>query len=150
VGPIAGLDTEARGKILCLAKNRTPVSQSVARHYTDASCIIIFYFRLSYLKLVLYSPCIYKCAHDVDGILKDSRGFCLLHCWSDTFGGHNRNQKHVIRIIANMSPGLMLFLVGTEDKRGLICSVMVWNDAKDDQSSFPLVDSCGFASGRFN
>jgi hypothetical protein len=38
VGPIAGLDTEARGKILCLCQGSNPdrpVFQSVVRHYTD-------------------------------------------------------------------------------------------------------------------
>jgi hypothetical protein len=38
VGPRAGLDTEARGKILCLCQGSNldrPVVQSVARHYTD-------------------------------------------------------------------------------------------------------------------
>jgi hypothetical protein len=35
--------------------------------------------------------------------------------------GHNRNQKHVVRIIANMSPGLM-----------------VWNDAKDGKSALVI------------
>jgi hypothetical protein len=35
VGLRAGLDTEARGKILCLCRDRTPVVQSVVRHYTD-------------------------------------------------------------------------------------------------------------------
>jgi hypothetical protein len=38
VGPRAGLDTEARGKILCLCRGSNldrPVVQPVARHYTD-------------------------------------------------------------------------------------------------------------------
>jgi hypothetical protein len=35
VGPRAGLDTEARGKILCLRRDRSPVVQSIVRHYTD-------------------------------------------------------------------------------------------------------------------
>jgi hypothetical protein len=38
VGPRAGLDTEARGKISCLCQGSNldrPVVQSVARHYTD-------------------------------------------------------------------------------------------------------------------
>jgi hypothetical protein len=38
VGPRAGLDTEARGKILCLWRGSNPdrpVVQPVARHYTD-------------------------------------------------------------------------------------------------------------------
>jgi hypothetical protein len=38
VGPRAGLDTEARGKILCPCRASNldrPVVQSVARHYTD-------------------------------------------------------------------------------------------------------------------
>jgi hypothetical protein len=38
VGPRAGLDTEARGKILCLCRGLNlhgPVVQPVARHYTD-------------------------------------------------------------------------------------------------------------------
>jgi hypothetical protein len=37
VGPRAGLDTEARGKITCLCQGIEPrsVVQSVARHYTD-------------------------------------------------------------------------------------------------------------------
>jgi hypothetical protein len=37
VGPRAGLDTEARGKILCLYRGSNldrPVLQSVVRHYT--------------------------------------------------------------------------------------------------------------------
>jgi hypothetical protein len=37
VGPRAGLDTEARGKILCLCRESNPdrpVVQSVVRHYT--------------------------------------------------------------------------------------------------------------------
>jgi hypothetical protein len=37
VGPRAGLDTEARGKILCLSLDRTPIVQSVVRHCTDWS-----------------------------------------------------------------------------------------------------------------
>jgi hypothetical protein len=35
VGPRAGLDTQARGKIHCLCRDWTPVIQSVVRHYTD-------------------------------------------------------------------------------------------------------------------
>jgi hypothetical protein len=38
LGPRAGLDTEARGKILCLCLESNldrPVLQPVARHYTD-------------------------------------------------------------------------------------------------------------------
>jgi hypothetical protein len=38
VGPRAGLDTEARGKILCLCRESNPdrpVVQPVVRHYTD-------------------------------------------------------------------------------------------------------------------
>jgi hypothetical protein len=38
VGLRAGLDTEARGKILCLCRGSNPdcpVVQSVVRHYTD-------------------------------------------------------------------------------------------------------------------
>jgi hypothetical protein len=38
VGPRAGLDTEVKGKILCLCRGRNlgrPVVESVARHYTD-------------------------------------------------------------------------------------------------------------------
>jgi hypothetical protein len=35
VGLSTGLDTEAREKILCPAEDRTPVVQSVDRHYTD-------------------------------------------------------------------------------------------------------------------
>jgi hypothetical protein len=36
VGPIAGLDTEVRGKNpLAPSGDRTPVVQSVIRHYTD-------------------------------------------------------------------------------------------------------------------
>jgi hypothetical protein len=38
VGPRAGLDTDVRGKILCLCQVSNldrPVNQSVARHYTD-------------------------------------------------------------------------------------------------------------------
>jgi hypothetical protein len=35
VGPRAGLDTEARGKILCPRRDRTPVAQPVVRHYTE-------------------------------------------------------------------------------------------------------------------
>jgi hypothetical protein len=38
VGPRAGLDTEARGKILCLCRGSNPdlpVVQSVVKHYTD-------------------------------------------------------------------------------------------------------------------
>jgi hypothetical protein len=38
VGPRAGLDTEAREKILCPNRGSNldrPVAQSVARHYTD-------------------------------------------------------------------------------------------------------------------
>jgi hypothetical protein len=38
VGPRAGLDAEARGKILCPCRGSNldrPVVQSVARHYTD-------------------------------------------------------------------------------------------------------------------
>jgi hypothetical protein len=35
VGPRAGLDAEARGKNICLCRDRTPVVQSVVRHYTD-------------------------------------------------------------------------------------------------------------------
>jgi hypothetical protein len=37
VGFSAGLDTEGGGKILCPAGDRTPVVQSVVRHYTDYS-----------------------------------------------------------------------------------------------------------------
>jgi hypothetical protein len=37
MGLRAGLDTEARGKILCVCRNRTPVVQSVVRHYTRRS-----------------------------------------------------------------------------------------------------------------
>jgi hypothetical protein len=38
VGPRAGLDTEARGKILCLSRESNPdrpVLQPVVRHYTE-------------------------------------------------------------------------------------------------------------------
>jgi hypothetical protein len=38
VGPTDGLDTEVRGKILCLCRGSKldrPVVQSVVRHYTD-------------------------------------------------------------------------------------------------------------------
>jgi hypothetical protein len=35
VGPRAGLDTEARGKVFTSAGDRTPVVQSVVRYYTD-------------------------------------------------------------------------------------------------------------------
>jgi hypothetical protein len=38
VGPRAGLDTEVRGKIICLCRRSNldrPLVQSVARHYTD-------------------------------------------------------------------------------------------------------------------
>jgi hypothetical protein len=38
VGPRAGLDSEVKGKILCLCRGSSldrPVNQSVARHYTD-------------------------------------------------------------------------------------------------------------------
>jgi hypothetical protein len=31
----AGLDIEARGKLIASAKDQTPVVQSVVRHYTD-------------------------------------------------------------------------------------------------------------------
>jgi hypothetical protein len=40
VGPRAGLDTEVRGKILCLCRGSnldSPVVQSVVRHYTDCT-----------------------------------------------------------------------------------------------------------------
>jgi hypothetical protein len=35
VGRRAGLDTEARGKMFCLCRGRTPVIQSVVRRYND-------------------------------------------------------------------------------------------------------------------
>jgi hypothetical protein len=35
VGARSDLDTEARGKFFASAKDRTPVVQSVVRHYTD-------------------------------------------------------------------------------------------------------------------
>jgi hypothetical protein len=40
VGPRAGLDTEARGKLLCLCRGSNldrPVVQPVVRHYTDSA-----------------------------------------------------------------------------------------------------------------
>jgi hypothetical protein len=35
VGPRAGLDAQARGRILCLCRDQNPVVQSVVRHCTD-------------------------------------------------------------------------------------------------------------------
>jgi hypothetical protein len=35
VGLKTGLDTDVRGRIFCLSGDRTPVTQSVDRHYTD-------------------------------------------------------------------------------------------------------------------
>jgi hypothetical protein len=35
VGLRAGLDTEVRGRLLCLCRGTTPVVQCVVRHYTD-------------------------------------------------------------------------------------------------------------------
>jgi hypothetical protein len=45
VGPRAGLDTEDRGKILCLCRESNPdrpVVQPVARHYTDWATPVLF------------------------------------------------------------------------------------------------------------
>jgi hypothetical protein len=41
VGPRAGLDAEARGKILCLCCNPTPVVQSIIRLYTDGATLAL-------------------------------------------------------------------------------------------------------------
>jgi hypothetical protein len=57
----AGLDSEARGKILCLFQGWKPVVQSVVRHYTDwATWAAIKHYML--LKIWLYSSsliCLY-------------------------------------------------------------------------------------------
>jgi hypothetical protein len=37
VGPRAGLDAEARRKIICPCRGLSPVLQSVGRHYTDGT-----------------------------------------------------------------------------------------------------------------
>jgi hypothetical protein len=52
MGPRAGLDTEARGKILCLCRGSNldrAVVQPVARHYTELldsqdDCALVVYF----------------------------------------------------------------------------------------------------------
>jgi hypothetical protein len=41
VGPRAGLDAKVKEKIFCLCQVRTPVIQSVVRHYTDWEVIRI-------------------------------------------------------------------------------------------------------------
>jgi hypothetical protein len=35
VGPRAGLDAEARGKVLCLCRGSNPVVKYLVRHYTN-------------------------------------------------------------------------------------------------------------------
>jgi hypothetical protein len=56
VGPRAGLDTEARGKILCPCRGSNPnrtVVQSVVRHYTDWATQALSAFWISVIIFIL-------------------------------------------------------------------------------------------------
>jgi hypothetical protein len=76
VGPRAGLDTEARGKIFCLCQGSNPdrpVAQSVVRHYTDfATSAPPYEVSISYVERFvntiwgkrLYIPSEERCAAD--------------------------------------------------------------------------------------
>jgi hypothetical protein len=55
VDPRAGLDTEARGKILCLCRGSNldrPVVQPVARHYTDWATRLTLWLLVAFLQVL--------------------------------------------------------------------------------------------------
>jgi hypothetical protein len=68
VGPRAGLDTEARGKSLASAGDRTPVIQFVVRNYAKLETCLTHVDRISNGVLIVLAVCCKpKNDHSKDG-----------------------------------------------------------------------------------
>jgi hypothetical protein len=137
VGPRTGLDTEARGEILCLCRGSNldrPVVQPVARHYTDWAIRLFFFIYFS----VFSSSCSlhsWKYAHIRPSSSRWTNSVTRRGRTNTNIHGLSGVQTHDLRTQAarTLAPERAATVIGsTEPRRALMRSLRVTEVLKDE------------------